>query len=206
MQVVLSAPAENESGTGSSSATPTVVTNGCEFSSCPAGSPPEGFNASDTRLNYVNSFPVDAVRFGIQTLSLELFGSKPDFVFSGPNVGSRKGIAHPLGTALTQTLLSGSNPILPANITLNVNYPTTGSSCTSASSFKWVLSRINADSSAVDVETCGTDHLPTESSVVAKSGCFISVSVMNAVTKGDVDATTQEFVLNKLGNLLSCLT
>lgn len=41
------------------------------------------------RLNYVNSFPVDAVRFGIQTLSPKFFGGAPDFVVSGPNVGSQ---------------------------------------------------------------------------------------------------------------------
>lgn len=39
-------------------------------------------------LNYVNSFPVDAVRFGIQTLAPEFFKAAPDFVVSGPNIGS----------------------------------------------------------------------------------------------------------------------
>jgi hypothetical protein len=50
--VVLSAPAENESGTGSSDSTPTTVgSTGCEFSSCPAGSPAYGKNASMPRFN-----------------------------------------------------------------------------------------------------------------------------------------------------------
>jgi 5'-nucleotidase len=75
LQVILSSEAENESGTGSSDAPATNVTNGCEFNTCPAGAPPTGFNASDrmfsvrsllvskadvllpARLNYVNSFP-----------------------------------------------------------------------------------------------------------------------------------------------------
>lgn len=49
---ILSSPAENQSGT-SSSDTPakTVGSGGCQFGSCPAGSPANGFNASDTRLN-----------------------------------------------------------------------------------------------------------------------------------------------------------
>ena len=34
-------------------------------------------------------FSVDAVRFGIQTLAPKFFGRKPDFVVSGPNVGSK---------------------------------------------------------------------------------------------------------------------
>ncbi|KAI0668909.1 sure-like protein [Trametes maxima] len=89
--VVLSAPAENKSGTGSSSAPAKPLTQACEFNTCPKGSPAEGFNASDTRLNYVNSFPVDAVRYGIQTLAPEFFGSAPEFVVSGPNVGTNLG-------------------------------------------------------------------------------------------------------------------
>lgn len=40
------------------------------------------------RLNYVNGFPVDAVEYGIDTLAPKLLGSSPDFVVSGPNVGS----------------------------------------------------------------------------------------------------------------------
>ena len=46
-QVILSAPAEQESGTGSDTATPTPLTQPCEFNTCPAGSPAEGFNASN---------------------------------------------------------------------------------------------------------------------------------------------------------------
>ena len=46
-QVVLSAPAENKSGTGSSSAPPAPLQSPCEFDTCPTGSPAEGFNASN---------------------------------------------------------------------------------------------------------------------------------------------------------------
>jgi hypothetical protein len=49
---VLSSPAENQSGTSSSDTPPkTVGSSGCQFGSCPAGSPATGFNASDTKLN-----------------------------------------------------------------------------------------------------------------------------------------------------------
>ena len=50
LQVVLSAPAEDESGTGSDSAPPTVLTKPCEFNTCPTGSPPEGHDASNSKL------------------------------------------------------------------------------------------------------------------------------------------------------------
>lgn len=108
--------------------------------------------------------------------------------------------------ALLSSGVSASDPILPPNITLNVNYAGATGSCTDADSFEFVLSRINvaAAGAPADVETCEETRLPTETSVVARSGCFASVSVMNATTKGDVDATTQAFVLGRLESFLSC--
>lgn len=90
---IISAPAENQSGTGSSDATPkTVDSNGCEFSSCPAGAPATGTNSSMTRFNYVNSYPVTAVKYGVSTLAPKFFGGAPDIVVTGPNVGSNLGL------------------------------------------------------------------------------------------------------------------
>ena len=116
-----------------------------------------------------------------------------------------------LGLAFTQALLSvpfnASSPILPTNVTLNVNYPDASGSCTDADAFDFILTRVTTAQSNTppDVETCGTNRLPTEASVIATSGCHASVSVMDANTKADVDADTQAFVLNKLGSFLSCL-
>lgn len=87
--VIISAPADNESGTGSSDATPGTVTSGCQFNSCPAGSPPYGSSSSNSRFNYVNSYPVTAMRYGIQTLSPKFFGGAPDIAVAGYNVGGK---------------------------------------------------------------------------------------------------------------------
>lgn len=252
---VLSCPAVDKSGTGSSTTTPTPLTTPCEFNTCPTGSPAEGFNASDPRLNYVNAFPVDAAHFGIQTLAPKFFGSAPDLAVSGPNVGQNAGstvlISGTVGAAceaakegvpaisfsgaggghvsyttldsspnssnsqtarifaalslkFTNTLLASSvKPILPPGIVINVNYPAI-SNCPSASSYSFVFARINANSSATDVQTCGSSHLPTENTVLS-AGCFASVSVYNASTKADVGATMQQFVLNKVSSILTCL-
>lgn len=62
-----------------------------EFNSIPAFSPGTGFNASDTRLNYVDSFPVTAIKNGIE-LAPKLLGGPPELVISGPNVGSNLGL------------------------------------------------------------------------------------------------------------------
>lgn len=115
-----------------------------------------------------------------------------------------------LSTNLTQSLIASGKPYLPSNIWLNVNFPAVSStSCSSPAQFKFVLSRINTATilTPSDVSTCGgKTRLPTESQVVGtKGGCFASVSVGVAASKGDATAAQQGVVLGKLGGLLSCL-
>ena len=89
---------------GSSDAPAIPLTSACEFNSCPSGSPAEGHNASMTRFNYVNSYPVTSMRYGIQTLSPMFFGGAPDIAVAGFNVGGKAkqkkellqiGLSHP---------------------------------------------------------------------------------------------------------------
>ncbi|RDW92633.1 hypothetical protein BP5796_02027 [Coleophoma crateriformis] len=249
--VVLSAPAVDKSGTGSSTGTPSVLTSACEFNSCPSGSPAEGFNASDTRLNYVNSYPATAIEYGINTLSPTFFGGAPDFAVTGVNVGANLGIQVPfsgtvgaavaamnlgipavafsgpgsqtawnvttplysqvyadLATNITSVLLASGAPYLPANVWLNVNFPdATSTTCSSASDYKFVLSRIWTAIpliSAADVETCGSTRLPVERTVFDTSGCYASISVGDG-DKLDANATLQGVVLEKLQSILTCL-
>ncbi|KAL5480413.1 hypothetical protein ACEPAI_1683 [Sanghuangporus weigelae] len=200
--VVLSAPADNRSGTGSSEAEPEPLgADGCQFESCPPFSPATGSDPNNPRLNYVNSFPVTSVRFGIQTAAPPFFGGTgPDLVVAGPNVGNNLG---------SVVLISGT--VGAATEAAKDSFPSIGQlfptgECTNPNAFRFVLTRINeaASDAPADVQTCGTDRLPTENSVVAQDGCFVSVCVMNATTKGDVDAATQTFVLRRLGRFLSC--
>ncbi|CAK5283298.1 unnamed protein product [Mycena citricolor] len=257
--VILSAPSINRSGTGSSSKTPTPLTSPCEFDSCPTGSPAEGSDPTNPRLNYVNSYPVDAVTYGITNLSQSLFSGPPDFVVSGPNVGYNLGIQVPFSgtvgaasaavragipavafsastgseisyttltsdptsadsqaaliysqvtTQFVNALISTGKPYLPTGLSLNVNYPPISSSgCASAADFKFVLSRVDWNPFATDVNTCGSTHLPTESTVTGTSGCFASVSVFDATNglKLDGNASEQAAILQKLGSILTCL-
>ncbi|KAL8728238.1 MAG: hypothetical protein Q9166_005541 [cf. Caloplaca sp. 2 TL-2023] len=266
---------------GSTDAPATPLTKPCEFNSCPTGSPPQGFNASNPRLNYVNSYPVTSMRYGIETLSPKFFGGAPELAVAGFNVGgtsspfllpsypllslpiacnkveltntqanlgtttlisgtvgaatSAAKLSIPaiafsgttgsqtawtapiptyvstyadLSTNITSTLIASGKPFLPSNIWLNVNYPaSTSSSCRLARDFKFVLSRINAASSgtAADVTTCGKSRLPTENKVVGTAGCYASISVGRADTKGDASKAEQAVVLGKFGAILSCL-
>jgi 5'-nucleotidase len=110
-----------------------------------------------------------------------------------------------LTVKFVQALLGNStSSILPKGISLNVNYPATDN-CPDVADFHFVLSRIESNSGATDVQTCGSHHLPAETSVIDTSGCYSSVSVFNASTKSDVDAATQSVVLNKLSGILTCL-
>lgn len=95
--VVLSAPAENKSGTGSSDSEPQDRRQPCQYNSCPANSGPVGTNASDPRLNWVNSYPVTSMRYGIDEFGPQFWGNGqlPDIAVSGPNVGSNIWLAVP---------------------------------------------------------------------------------------------------------------
>ncbi|KAL4998346.1 survival protein sure-like phosphatase/nucleotidase [Aspergillus recurvatus] len=247
--VVLSAPAENKSG--STDEAPSDRTEPCQFDSCAADSGPYGSNATDPRLNWVNSYPVTSIAYGIDTLSPQFFDGLPDLAVSGPNVGNNLGLAvyfsgtvgaanyasstagipaiafsgedgsatawdaevpayssiyAELATKVVERVVSGGTPYLPDDVWLNVNFPSV-EGCSAADDFSFVLSRIFTALpliTADDVETCGSTRLPTESNVVGTDGCYVSISV-GAADKTDADATSQGVVLEKLGDLLSCL-
>ncbi|TFK49920.1 sure-like protein [Heliocybe sulcata] len=253
-EVLLSAPAENQSGTGSTSVEPTPLTEPGEFDSIPAGSPAEGHNTTDDHIWYVNAHPVDAVQYGVQNLSSTYLGGAPSLILTGPNVGSNLGIvtqfSGTVGAAsegvklgipaiafsgsggsersytelaagdysfiyaqaslrLADALVnSGASPLLPSGTALNVNYPDAGAGtdCASADDFKFVLSRVySVLGLPVDVTTCGSSSLPTESSVVGTDGCYASVSVFNADSKLDAGKSAQQAVLDSLSGILTCL-
>ncbi|KAF1833768.1 sure-like protein [Decorospora gaudefroyi] len=115
-EAVLSAPAENQSGTGSSDATPTTVgSDGCQFDSCPGGSPPTGANATDPRLNYVNSFPVTSIKNGISVTAPKLWnGAAPELALTGPNVGSNIGIQVPFSGTVGAAVYAAETAQIPA--------------------------------------------------------------------------------------------
>lgn len=238
---------------GSSDEEPEPRTEACQYDSCPANSGPTGTNATNTRLNWVNSYPVTSLKYGLSTFGPQIWnGQAPEIVVSGPNVGSNLWLQVPfsgtvgvavhsasvaripaiafsggssgtlaydtvpvpqrslvyaqLATQLTDAILASGTPYLPDDVWLNVNLPSVEGSCTDASSFKWVLSRINPGLfSAPDVDHCGSTRLPTETEVILAGGCRVSISVGDANDKTTAAADKQAVVLQKLGSLLSCL-
>ncbi|KAI9376108.1 survival protein sure-like phosphatase/nucleotidase [Aspergillus egyptiacus] len=251
--VVLSAPADNRSGSGSRDETPSARTEPCQYDSCAANSGPYGHNETDPRLNWVNSYPVTAMKHGIDTLAPQFFDGPPDLAVSGPNVGNNLGIViffsgtvgaatYASGTAgipaiafsgasgpatawdepvpasstvyaelsrrIVDRIVEAGTPYLPEDVWLNVNFPAVEGACSTADDFQFVLSRIFPAVPLLtpdDVRTCDSTRLPMERFVVGSDdGCFVSISVGRS-DKSDADASLQAVVLEKLGDLLTCL-
>jgi len=100
-------------------------------------------------------------------------------------------------------LYNSGKPYLPANLTLAINYPPI-EDCPAVSDYKFVLSKI-ATGKIETVQTCGNAQLPQADNVIAKAGCYASVTVLNVNTLKDVNAKKQQKVLTKLGSIISCL-
>ncbi|KAL4888870.1 survival protein sure-like phosphatase/nucleotidase [Aspergillus ambiguus] len=112
-QVVISGPAENQSGTGSRDEPPSNLTQPCEFNSCPPGRA-YGHNASQPHWNYVNSYPVTSMKHGIQSLASNFFGGPPDLAVAGPNVGANIGLAVFLSGTVGATTYAANEAKIPA--------------------------------------------------------------------------------------------
>lgn len=113
-----------------------------------------------------------------------------------------------LALLVTNTLTEGGAPYLPEDTWLNINFPKISDGCSQPSDFKFVLSRIYSSIPFVtppDVTTCGLgDRLRSERTVHFTDGCYASISVGN-LDKKDANREKQAFVLERLGDLLSCL-
>lgn len=85
-------PSANLPSPGSLDADPTARTTACEYDSCAAGAA-TGTNASDSTLNWVNSYPATSMRYGLSTFAPAVWGADavPDLAVTGPNVGSNIG-------------------------------------------------------------------------------------------------------------------
>jgi len=106
---------------------------------------------------------------------------------------------------LLDALLLSGTPYLPSGIGLNINF-NNGTACT-PESYTFHLSRIyfNLNPFGHDLQHCGTNHLPTESSIMSGGSCRVSISGFQKNTKLDIGVADQEVVRDKLANILSCV-
>ncbi|KAI5461661.1 survival protein sure-like phosphatase/nucleotidase [Mariannaea sp. PMI_226] len=114
-EVVLSGPAENESGSSSSDEEPKPRTEPCEYNSCPANSGPVGFNSTRPDLHWVNSFPVTSIRYGIDTFGPQRWnGEAPELAVTGPNVGSNLWLQVPFSGTVGAACYAAHDAGIPA--------------------------------------------------------------------------------------------
>ncbi|EHK42007.1 uncharacterized protein TrAtP1_011675 [Trichoderma atroviride] len=113
--VVLSAPADNQSGTGSSDSPPIPRTVPCEYDSCTGNGNATGHNDTRPDLNWVNSFPVTAMKYGINTFGPQLWnGSAPDFAVAGPNVGTNVFVQLPFSGTVAAAAYAAHDAGIPS--------------------------------------------------------------------------------------------
>lgn len=113
--VVLSAPAEDRSGFGSRDEPPAPRADPCEYDSCPAGAGPVGANRTRPDLHWVNSFPVTAIKYGIDTFGPQLWGgAAPELAVTGPNVGANLWLAVPFSGTVGAACFAAHDAGIPA--------------------------------------------------------------------------------------------
>ncbi|KND93822.1 Acid phosphatase [Tolypocladium ophioglossoides CBS 100239] len=113
--VVLSAPADDRSGTGSRDEPPAPRARPCAYDSCPARAGPVGSNATRPDLNWVNSFPVTAIKYGIDTFGPRLWhGAAPELAVTGPNVGVNLWLTVPFSGTVGAACFAAHDAGIPA--------------------------------------------------------------------------------------------
>lgn len=246
---------------GSSDEDPEPRTDACEYDSCPANTNlAYSSNATDPRLNWVNSYPATSMRYGLDTITPPLWdNATAELAITGPNVGSNLAIQGPfsgtvgaacyavenagvpaiafsglsdedlglqggnaawnttpvptnslvfadLALNLTTRLVASGAPYLPNGTYLNVNFAAvSAANCTDASMYQWVFTRIYPDLLADDIEICGSDSLPQETTVVHSDACYVSVSAASCSDKTTASKEVQQAVYDKIGDMFVCM-
>ena len=92
--VLVSAPTQNNSGTGGSVRFLRPITplaRDTLYGTVPAGAPGVGADPADADVHYVDGTPVMSLLYGLDVLAVQRWGTAPDLVISGPNEGANLG-------------------------------------------------------------------------------------------------------------------
>ncbi|KAJ5583151.1 hypothetical protein N7535_001771 [Penicillium sp. DV-2018c] len=185
--IVVSAPAENESSMGSKQGTPTPLTKPCEFNSCPAGSPAIGFNASEPRLGWVNSYPATSMKYGISHRAPQFFDGRPDLAVAGPNVGNNIGFA---------VYLSGT--VGAATYAAQAGIPAIAFSGASGSQTSWNVSRPHYSDVYADLATKLTNQIVAAGAPYLPNNTWLNVNFGALSDTACTTADDFEFVLSRI--------
>ena len=96
--VVISAPTQNNSGTGGAMGFLHPVgplTRATRGGTVAAGAPGVGTDPADPDIHYVDGSPVMSLLYGLDVIAFSKWGRQPDLVVSGPNEGNNQGLINP---------------------------------------------------------------------------------------------------------------
>lgn len=175
---------------GSSDAAPTQVdSDGCEFQSCPGGSPATGKNASDPRLNYVNSYPVTSIKNGIDVTGPALWnGAKPELAVTGPNVGSNVGPSVLVSGTVGAAVYAAKTAKIPAlAFSGRTGDPTAWNQPTPLYSKVYADLALNVTNTIIK---SGTPYLPADA--------FLNVNFPEVTSSQCNDASQFKFILTRV--------
>lgn len=100
---------------GSKDEPPSPRTEPCEYDSCTPAGASYGHDPTNARLNWVNSYPVTSMKYGIYKFTPALSGGKyPDLAVSGPNVGPNVGPAIPVSGTVGAASYAAHEAGIPA--------------------------------------------------------------------------------------------
>ncbi|KAL1632468.1 hypothetical protein SLS56_003546 [Neofusicoccum ribis] len=186
--VVLSAPAENQSGRSSLDSDPSDRTEACQYDSCPANSGPTGNNATNPRLNWVNSYPVTAIRYGISDFAPQFFDNQaPELAVTGPNVGSNLDIQVPFSGTVGSAVYAVKQGIPALAFSGLSGSGTAWNAATPLSSTVYADLALNLTSKIIE---SGTPYLP--------DGVFLNVNMGDVDDATCNDASKFKFVLSRI--------
>lgn len=192
-KVILSAPADNKSGTGSFDKPPSNRVKPCHYNSCPANAGPSGANSSRPDLRWVNSYPATSIRYAIETYARELWGldSPPELALTGPNTGANVWFA-----------VEGSGTVGAAVEAVRSNIPAVAFSVASTATAPWDAdprSRTMPAKSRVYAELARnlTEKLIASGKPYLPEGVFLNVNIREATDKC-ADASRYKWILTRI--------
>lgn len=100
---------------GSKDELPLNRTEPCQYDSCTPAGASYGHDPTNARLNWVNSYPVTSMKYGISMFTPALSGGRyPDLAVSGPNVGPNVGPAIPVSGTIGAASYAAHEAGIPA--------------------------------------------------------------------------------------------
>ncbi|KAH7304756.1 survival protein sure-like phosphatase/nucleotidase [Stachybotrys elegans] len=187
-EAVVSAPAENKSGTSSLDAEPKDRRDACEYDSCPPNSGAFGSNATRPELNWVNSFPVTSMRFGIERFGPALWdGEAPELAVAGPNVGTNIWVQVPFSGTVGAAAYAAHE----------AGIPSIAFSTDEGTRHRWDTSPVPPESLVyAELATTLTNKVIASGKPYLPDDVFLNVNLPKA--SADCDASSVKWVLSRI--------